>query len=281
MLKTIGIVLLLYGAAGVAGTFIVYGVLRAPMARLRELLKLLSEKMEVGSHAADQAGDWVRKASPILQKIANLLSFIVTLIRGVASGFGQAANTLKSVEALLDPVKVPILTFQSRTLNLDFSTPVVTSVHLKEYTIDVTPGISGGKYTLYGPPLTLGTAAVGLHLGQVPVITAINMSQTYPLQAVGDAFRVAGEIVEGAEQQIDQTGDRVEEMKERTLEARESVDKTAENLHDFADQLKQAGRDVVEMSENKMLSLIPALVLGYFGFIHAAFALTGLALLLM
>jgi len=47
---------------------------------------------------------------------------------------------------------------------------------------------------------------------------------------------------------------------------------------DFADQLEEASTNVLEISKSKLLSLVPALVLGYFGLIHLAFALTGLAL---
>jgi hypothetical protein len=96
---------------------------------------------------------------------------------------------------------------------------------------------------------------------------------------VGDVFRFAGDRVDDAREHIDNAGDRVEQMKDRVLETKERVENAAAGMNDFAEKLKDAGRDVVAIGANKLLPLLPALALGYFGLIHLAFALTGLALL--
>lgn len=278
MIKIIGIILLIYGIAGVVGTFVVYGALKKPLQRLRELLQLLAQKLDQSGDHTKTAGDWINKVSPILQKAADLLGKIVAVIREVAQRFGEAAGLLKSVEAALDAIKVPVLTFQTRTLNLSFGATVINSVKLEKYNLDITPGIPGGNFTLYGPPITLGTTTVGLNLGQVPVVTGISLTNIHPLQPVGDVFHAVGDKVEAAQQKIDGAGDRVDNVKDRALETKENVEKTSERLRDFAQKLEEASQDVKEMSENKLLALIPALALGYFGLIHLAFALTGLAL---
>jgi hypothetical protein len=279
MIKVIGLILLIYGIAGVIGTFIVYGTLRGPIDKLRKLLRELAPKVGQGGEAAAKVSHWVGKGSGILQTVADIFKLIVGFVREIAKRFGEAAGLLKSVEAALDPIKVPMLTFQTRTLELTIgSVSVITGIHMKKYGINL-PG-PGGNYDLYGPPLTLDTTTIGLNLGNVPVVTGINMTNVYPLQPVGDVFRFAGERVEAAQQEIDKAGDRVEDVKERVLEAKENVDRASENLKDLADRLNETSDDLLEISKSRVLSLIPALVLGYFGLIHLAFALTGLALLL-
>lgn len=273
MSKIIGIILIVYGLAGIVGTFVVYGALRGPLQKLRELLQRLSEKISQGSDQAKTASEWVDKASPILQKAADILAKLVGFIREVANRFGDAAGLFKSVEAMLDAVKVPVLNFQTRTLNLNFGADIVTGVHLKEY------NVVGVK--VYGPPLTLDTTHVGFNLGHVPVITSADVNYVSPLQPVGDVFHAVGEKIDGVRQQIDHGGDRVDEIKDRTLQAKENVENTAARLNEFADKLEEASASVQEISRNKLLALIPGLVLGYFGLIHLAFALAGLALLFL
>jgi hypothetical protein len=271
MVKIIGTALLIYGVAGVVGTFLVYGTLRGPIQKLRELLKDVSGKLDQGGDHAKKASDWINKGSPILQKVADLLAKIVAFIRQVAQRIGEVVGLINSIESTLDSIKVPVLTFQTRTLSLSFGTEVVTGVRLKEY------NVVGVK--VYGPPITLDTTFVGLNLGQVSVVSGFNLEHVFPLRPVGDVFHSIGEKVEDVQKQVDHTGDRFEETKARTLEAKESVENTAERMKDFAGKLEETSQNVKEMSESKLLSLIPGLVLGYFGLIHLAFALTGLALL--
>jgi hypothetical protein len=278
MVKVISIILLIYGAAGVVGTIIVYVSLQKPIKRLRELLPLLSKNLLKASDYTKTAGEWVDKGSPILQKAAEILAFIVTFIREIAHLFGKAAGFIKGVEPILDSIKVPVLTFQTKTLNLSFGATVVTGVHLKKFDVNI-PG--DGSFDLYGPPLDVDTSTVGLNLGQVPVITGVNQAYVNPLQPAGDAFRFVGEQLEAVQQQVDGAGDKVDQARDRTLEAKENVENTAGNLKNLAHELQEAGQNVLELSKGKVLSLVPALVLGYFGLIHLAFALTGLALLFM
>ncbi len=273
MIKLIAIVLLIYGIAGVVATFFIVGALRGPAQKMRELLQKLSEHLNKGSDSADKASVFINKAGPILQKMAEVLAQIVKVLRDLAARLGEAAGFIRGVEQTLNSVSIPVLAPQTRTLNLTFGFPVVTGMSLKEYEV---VGIK-----VYGPPLNITTTNLGLNLGNVTVITGLNLVQVQPLQPVGNAFGAAGDKIDAAHQHVNNAGNRVDDVRDHTLEAKESVEKTAERLHDFAGKLEDASQNVSEMSTNKLLALIPSLVLGYFGLIHAAFALTGLALLFL
>ena len=277
-MRIISVILLIYGLGGVIATIIIYGKLRKPIDELKGLLKPLAENMEKGAEYARTGGKWIEKITPILQLASEILDFMVSVIRGVAHGFGEAAGLIKSVEAPLDTIKVPVMTFQTRSLDLSFGAQVVTGVHLKKFEINL-PG-PGGNFTVYGPPLELDTANVGLKLGNVPVVSGINLTNVYPLQPIGDVFRFAGEKIDHVGNQVDNAADSVENLKNQALEAKTNIENTVKNIKDFAGKLDDAGKNILEMSQSNLLSMIPMLVLGYFGLIHLAFALTGIALLI-
>ncbi len=280
MLKLTGLVLLIYGILGVLGAVFAYLALRGPAQRLRELFALLAQQFEQSSTAVKRVSDWVFKESPLLQKIAEFTGQIDKVMHETGKRFGEAAQSLKNLEAGLDAVKVPTLNFQTQSLDLDFGATVVESVSLKEYKIDLVPG-PGGEMTLYGPPLTVETTTVGLDLGQVTVVTGVNVTDGYPLQPIGDAFRFVGDKFEDAKQQITQAADRFNDVKTRTLEMKENLEKSIEGLKDFIERLKGVGVHLQEVSSVKLISLLPLVAAGFFVFIHVAFALAGYALLTM
>ncbi len=277
IVRIISIVLLIYGLGGVIATIVIYSMLRKPIEELKKQLKPLAENLQKGAEFAKVGGRWIDKIVPIMQFAADVLAFIVTAIRGVAHGIGEAAGLVKSVENPLDAVKVPIFTFQTRTLDLSFGAQVITGVHFKEYEINL-PG-PGGKYTLYGPPLRLDTANVGLNLGNVPVVSNINLTNVFPLQPVGDIFRITGDQIAKVGNQIDLAADSVENLQNQALQAKANVESTVQSIQDFADKLDDASKNILEMSRSKLFSIIPALILGYFGLIHLAFALIGFVFL--
>lgn len=273
MIKIIGLILLIYGVAGVIATFFVYRGLRNPLDKLRELLGKLAEKVAQGGSSATRASEVIAKTAPIFEKIAKLLAQIVSVLRHIASGFGEAANLFSGVDTTLRAIQVPVIVPQTKTLALTFGFPVVTAVHLKEYEV------VGVK--VYGPPITVTTKHLGLDLGNVTVVSGLNLSHVKPLAPVGQAFGTAGGTLETVQQQFDATGNHFDEARERALETKESAVKTSERLQGLADKLGEASQDIAEMSQSRLLALIPVLVLGYWGFMHLAFALTGLALLRM
>jgi hypothetical protein len=274
MVKTIGLVLLIYGIAGVIATFLVYGALRAPLQKLRELLELLSRLVAESGTPILRVGDWVDKSSVLMQIIADQLAKIIDAIRQTAKRFGDAAGFLKTVEATLDTVSFPILTPQMGTLDLSFETKVISGVKLTKL-----GELSGFK--IYGPPLEYDYSSIEFTFEPIPVLTGLASNTIYPLQPAGDVFHAVGEKVDDAREHINNAGDRVEQVKDRTLEVKQNVENTAQGMKDFAGKLRETSQNVLKISENKLLALIPALALGYFGLIHLMFALTGLALFIL
>jgi hypothetical protein len=274
MVKTIGLILLIYGIAGIMATFLVYGALRGPLQKLRELLKLLSRLVAESGTPILRVSDWVDKSSALLQIIADQLAKIVASIRETAKRFGDAAGFLKSVEATLDTVAFSIPTPQIGTMDLSFDTEVISGVKLTKL-----GELSGFK--IYGPPLEYDYSSIEFKFDPIPVLTGLTSNTIYPLKPAGDVFHAAGEKVDDARGHLDNAGDRVEQVKDRALEVKQNVENTAQGMKDFAGKLRETSQSVLEISENKLLALIPALALGYFGLIHLMFALTGLALFIL
>lgn len=272
MLKIIGIILLLYGAAGIIATVLVYGALRGPLQHARELLRFLARKIAIGGEASRRASSWVSQAVPVFDQIGAVLAKIAGAFKQAASRFGEAAGIVKSVESTLDGVQFPVLTPKMKTLDLSFSAEAVSGVNLTEYSV------SGVPFKLYGPPLSLDTTSIGFDLGELPVLTGITIEPIYPLVPVGDVFHLAGDKIEAAQERIGEAADLIVAVKERTLEAKEKAEKMSESIKDLGDKLEEASKDLTALSQSKLFGLIPALVLAYFGLIHFAFALTGLAL---
>jgi len=281
-MKSIGLILLLYGVAGVVGTVITFRTLRNPVETLRGLLTALSEKLRLGGNLTTQASASVLKGIPILDQVAQTLRQIVGFLHEVAKSTGDAAGFIKGVETTMDAVTISVPSFQTRTLDLRFNVPIPSGIDLKEHKVDLLPGLPGGEVTLYGPPIKINTTNFSIDLGHVPVISGVTMTPLHPLEPAGDIFRNIGNTVDQAHPRIDQTGDFIDReiVQKRIPEAQETVKDTAERLKDFAGKLSEASQDVHEISQNKLLALIPPLLLGYFGLMHLALALTGLALLI-
>jgi uncharacterized phage infection (PIP) family protein YhgE len=278
MLKIIGVILLIYGLLGVLAALWAYVALRGPAQSLKDLLQQLAQQITQSSTAARRVSDWMFKQNPILQSLANFIGQIDKLLHEAGKRFNDAAQALKNLEAGMDAIKVPVVSFQTQTLDLQFGATVVESFSLQEYKLDIVPG-PGGEFTLYGPPLTVNNTTVGLNLGQVPVVSGMTVTDGYPLQPIGDAFKFVGGKIDEAKAQIEDAADRFGEVKTRTLELKENLEKSVEDLKNFVEQLKAAGAKLEAMSGVRVLTLLPALAVGFFVFIHLAFALTGYALL--
>jgi hypothetical protein len=110
MLKTIGLILLIYGIAGIIATFLVYGSLRGPLQQLRKLLELLARLVAESGTPILRVSDWVGKSSALMQIIADQLVKIIAAIRETAKRFGDAAGFLKSAEATFDAGSISIPT---------------------------------------------------------------------------------------------------------------------------------------------------------------------------
>lgn len=274
-MKPIGLVLLVYGVLGIVGAVLAYFALRAPAKRLRALLTQLAEQFQYSSNAVKKISDEIFKCNPVLLKIAEFTGLIDKSVREAGKRFGEAADSLQQLEAGLNTIKVPALEIQTQSLDLDFGVTVVKSISLKEYEIKIGPL----EYKLYGPPLDIKTATVGLDLGQVTVVNGVTVTEAHPFRPLGDALDFVGDKMENAKEQILSAADQFGEVKARTLELKSNLEKSVDGLKDFVAKLKDAGAQVQEMSGLKLLTLLPALAAGFFVLIHLAFALTGWALL--
>ncbi|MDZ7362996.1 MAG: hypothetical protein ONB46_20090 [candidate division KSB1 bacterium] len=77
----------------------VYGALKKPLQKLRELLQVLAEKLAQSGDHAKTTSERINKVSPLLQKAANLLATLVSFIREVTQRFGEAAGLLNGRKA--------------------------------------------------------------------------------------------------------------------------------------------------------------------------------------
>jgi hypothetical protein len=277
MLKIVGLALLIYGVLGIVAAVAAYFALRGPAQRMRELFSLLAQQFEQCGASVKKVGDWIFKESPALQKISELAAQLDKFVREAGKRFGEGAQTLKNLEAGLDAIKVPGLSFQTKSLDLDFAVTVVKAISLKEYAVKIGPL----EYTLFGPPLTVTTTNVGLDLGEVTVVTGVTVTDAYPFAPLGEALDFVGDKIDNAKQQLTFAADRFDEVKTRTLELKENLEKSVDGLKEFVEKLKGAGAFMHELGGVKLLAFLPALAAGFFLFIHLAFALTGWALLAM
>ena len=221
----------------------------------------------------------LKKECPPLLNIAEFTGQIDKVVREGAKRLGEAAQSLKNLESGMDTIKVPAVSFQTQTLDLEFGATVVKSVQLTECNLDLAPGAPGGEFTLYGPPITVTTTSVGLNLGQVKVVSSMKVTEAYPLQPIGDAFKFVGEKIEDAEEQITLAADRFYDVKTRTLEMKHNLEKSVDSLKEVVQKLTEVGAKLEQISGVKLFTLLPVLAAGFFIFIHLAFTLTGYALL--
>jgi hypothetical protein len=154
---------------------------------------------------------------------------------------------------------------------------VISGVKLEEYSI----GSGAATIKVYGPPIEYTTSPIEFDFDPIPVLTGLTTSTLNPLTPLGDVFRFAGQKVDEAREHIDNAGDLVEQVRGHALEVKQNVENTAQGMKDFAGKLRETSQNVLEISANRLLILIPALALGYFGLIHLMLALTGLALFMI
>jgi uncharacterized protein YukE len=269
----LGTILLIYGIIGIIVTLIVYGKVNSPAQKFKELLKTLAQKLGKGGDSATAAGEVIGgEGKSMLSGIANKLAETTEKLRTIATHFGESANIMRTAQSAISGVSVPALDPQTRDLELDLNFEVITDIHMREHQIP--------SYIVFGPPLEIDRTPVGMNLGTVTVVTGLGMSPNQPFVTVAEAFEDAAGKFEGLHDQFNQTGSDIQSVKDFLANNGVPVaENTASQLTSLGKDLKGAEATVNEMSANNLFNLIPKLVLGYFGFIHLAFVLTGIALL--
>lgn len=273
MVSLIGIVLLIYGILGVIVTLMVYGKVKTPLQKLQDLLKTLAQKLGKGGAAASAAAGVIGgNGKSLLANIADKLSAAAGAIGMVASYFGEAAGFLTAAKNSLNPVEVPALNPQIDNLEVNLNFDLITGIRMQEHQIP--------SFIIFGPPLEIDKTPTALNIGPMPVITALGLQVNHPFGPVAGALGSAAEKFGATQNQFSQTGQSIAAVKDFLTNTGVPVaENTAGELNKLGNDLKEAESAVNEMSSNNLFTLVPKLVVGYFGFIHLAFALAGIAIL--
>ena len=273
MIGFIGIVLLIYGILGVIVTLLVYGKFNTSLQKLQDLLKTLAQKLGRGGQAASAAGGIIGgDGKSLLSNIADKLSAAANAIGAVASYFGEAAGFLTAAKNSLSPVGVPALSPQTEDLEVKLNFDLITDIRMKEHNIP--------SFIVFGPPLEIDRTPTTLNVGPMPVVTTLGLEIGHPFEPAAGALGSAAEKLSATQNQFVQTGQGIAAVKDYLTNTGVPVaEKTANELNKLGNDLKEAETAVNEMSANKLFTLIPKLVVGYFGLIHLALALAGIAIL--
>lgn len=269
----LGIILLIYGIIGIIVTLIVYGKVNSLAQKFKELLKTLAQKLGKGGEAATAAGEEIGgNGRSMLSDIAGKLAETAGKLTAVAAHFGESANIMRIAKDAIGGVNIPALDPQTRELELDLNFEVVSDIRMREHQIP--------SYIVFGPPLEIDRTPVGLNLGTVTVVTGLGMSANQPFSQVAQAFENTAEKFEGLNDQFNQTGQDIQSVKGFLANTGVTLaENTGSRLTSLGKDLKDTEAAVNELSANNLFTLAPKLVLGYFGLIHLAFVLVGIALM--
>jgi methyl-accepting chemotaxis protein len=279
MIKVLGLIILLYGVAGVIGSYLVYRALQAPISRLRDELNVLAGRLaRAGGSVNNVTRVLVDKIKPALTSVAGELGTIAYGI-GLACGyFGEQRDQLRQSGTNFRAFKIPMLTAtppHREHLDLDVTLDLVTGVSLAEYTIPYV------DFKVYGPPMKTTTQSTTvLDLGSYDVITWLDIQDRSPLEPVAAAFDLVADKVEEVRQQFSDTKVEIENTRGFVDEQATAVSDASRQLGDLSRDLETAREQLGNLSRSRWLNLAPLGVIGYFGLMHLAFALTGVALLL-
>ena len=277
MVKVLGFILLLYGVAGVIGSYLVYRALQGPIAKLRTELQALAVKLAAGGvQIKGVVSVLTDQIKPALQGLFNQLKVIATGIGITSAVFGQHRDQLAGIAAWFRSWKIPLPTataVSSKPLNLDLSL-TLNEVTFSEYNVL--------GFTLYGPPPTVTPKSYTLlDLGTFNVVTAVDIRERSPLEPVAGLFDLAAGKIDEVSEKLDATKDQVNEAGSFVSDQIGAAGDAAQQLRELVRDLENGRQQLDDLSRSRWLHLAPAAVIAYFGLIHLAFALTGLALLLV
>ena len=108
MEKIVGLLLLIYGILGIAGTVYAYIRAQAPLGEFRALLAGIGQTLESLSTAAQRVGpDIQKRGSQLLTAIEQELSAIAAQLEGGAGSLGRIGETLDVIAQVFDVFTVP------------------------------------------------------------------------------------------------------------------------------------------------------------------------------
>ena len=276
MVKILGLVILVYGVAGVIGSYLVYRALQSPIARLRAQLEALAAKLAGARNQLQGVAEALaEQIQPALQQLVKQLQVIAAGVGITSAVFGEHRDQLAGIADWLRSwtVLLPTATPLSKPLNLDLSLtlPEVTST---EYGV--------GDLTLYGPPpIVTSKEYTLLDLGTVNVVTALDIQPRAPLEPVAGLFDLAAGKVNGVCDQLNGTRDQIIGAGTFVSDQARATGDAATQINRMVVDLENGQEALTNLSHSRWLHLGPTAVIGYFGLMHLAFALTGLALLLV
>ncbi len=217
------------------------------------------------------------RGSTILGTIRDKLGGILTPLRQFSQFLGVGATSISNVETTLNAVTVPVVSpSPPQTLQVSITGNMVQSISLHEHPME----IANVGFKIYGPEIDYTLAPLTASIGPVQVITGFQITETHPLAPVGQAFGVAGQKLSSAKAEVDSIVVLVEDTKNLTNDAKTMVDDLVKQvLHPLPAQLEDVRQKVIGLSTSPLLVIGPFLLLAYFGVIHLAFALTGIAFL--
>jgi hypothetical protein len=211
---------------------------------LRKPLYKLQEQLSLLAEVLNESGNLVKESGEGVGRLGSVLQKLAEGAAQIAASIHETAKWLAGAAASIKSVEPKLATVKIPMLKFTFDMVKIPIIDK-----------------------------------EIKFITSVEVTEIQPLQPAGEIFRVAGQQVESAGKLVDQTAGQAGKVKDHTLEAKASVEAAAERLKNFAGKLEEAGENVMEISKNKALALVSKLILGYFFFIHLAFALVGLALL--
>lgn len=279
MVRIVGVVLLVYGAIGVVGTVALFWWLTRPQGPIQELRNRLNEvaqKLQDGVLGASRAKELAGALSDILGKTHDKVKEVpppIRLVSGFLNTVGQFFQTVKSLLDSMPPV--PVLRLETKRLlpEIKFDTPVVTNISFDQVEV--------AGVTVLIPPPHPEIKQVGFAVGPVDVQVLVQ-SNAQPLAPVGQVFDQAGTQIIKAKEKLDEIGNLVDEVKDFISNAKVATDQLIKDVLDpLPGQIADVRKNVLAVSQSRLLTFIPLLGLGYFGLIHLAFVLTGLALIVV
>jgi len=276
MVKVIGLVILLYGVAGIVGSYLLYRALQSPIGRLRSELQALAGRLGLAKGQVDGIVKVLREqVEPALRSLAKQLGVIAMGV-GITSGCVAAErDKIRDIAGWFRSWQVwlPTANAVSKPVNLDVSL-TVNELSFPEYEI------LGLKVCGF-PPTVTPVQHTLLELGSFNVVTALDIREWAPLEPVAGVFDVAADKVDEVREGLDDTKLQIDGAKTFVDDQAQGTDDAAQQLVDLGADLENGRQQLTSLSQNRWLQLGPTVVIGYFAVMHLAFALTGVALLLV
>ena len=239
MNNLVGIILLIYGALGVAATAYAYLQLRSPVRELREFLATIARNL-------GKAGKAAVEAAPEIESTGKKgLDLLQDSLSSISSELGDGLESLRSVRSVVDG-----------TATIVGKVEVPDGIDIKFDSVKI-PAV-----------------------GKVQFPKSVDLEFARPLGPVEKKLDAMVEQLDGIitiTSSVKKSITRVNaELPERGVAFVESVSTVVKTS---GSEMLEAEQSVQALSASNLLALAPMAALGYIGFLHLAFLLTGLGFL--